>query len=169
MIGPVFPVTVPRVVLDSLSEVEVKIDDVGQSGFQMIFSIDKQSPLQILFLLTGGMPLLFMRVILIATINGVASVLIDGVITNNQISPGDKGSNSTLTITGKDLTALMDQANWSGFPYPCCPREARVAIMLAKYALFGIIPIIIPSVLIDIPLPIEQIPSQNGTDYRSRA
>ena len=166
MMGPVFPVTVPRVVLDSLLEVEVKIEDVGQSGFQLTFSIDKQSPLQILFLLTGGMPLLFMRVILIATVNGTANVLIDGVITNNQISPGDKGSNSTLTITGKDLTALMDQSNWSGFPFPCCPREARVAIMLAKYALFGMIPMIIPSVMIDVPLPIEQIPSQQGTDYQ---
>jgi len=158
--GPVFPMTVPRVVLDSLVSAEVRIDDVGQSGFQLVFTIDKQSPLQILFLLTGGMPLLFMRVILVATVNGTASVLIDGVITNNQISPGDKGSNSTLTITGKDLTALMDQSNWSGFPFPCCPREARVAIMLAKYALFGMIPLIIPSVAIDIPLPIEQIPSQ---------
>jgi hypothetical protein len=166
MMGPVFPVTVPRTVLDSLSEVEVKIDDVGQSGFQLIFSIDKQSPLQILFLLTGGLPLLFMRAILIATVNGVASVLMDGVITNNQISPGDKGSNSTLTLTGKDLTALMDQSNWSGFPYPACPREARVAIMLAKYALFGMIPLIIPSVMIDVPLPIDQIPSQQGTDYQ---
>jgi len=166
MMGPVFPVTVPRVVLDSLLEVEVKIEDVGQSGFQLTFSIDKQSPLQILFLLTGGMPLLFMRVILIATVNGTANILIDGVITNNQISPGDKGSNSTLTITGKDLTALMDQSNWSGFPFPCCPREARVAIMLAKYALFGMIPMIIPSVMIDVPLPIEQIPSQQGTDYQ---
>ena len=166
MMGAVFPVSVPRVVLDSLLEAEVKIDDVGQSGFQLTFSIDKQSPLQILFLLTGGMPLLFMRVILIATVNGSANVLIDGVITNNQISPGDKGSNSTLTITGKDLTVLMDQSNWSGFPFPACPREARVAIILAKYALFGMIPLIIPSVMIDVPLPIEQIPGQQGTDYQ---
>lgn len=166
MIGPVVPVTVPSTVLEALSEVEVKIEDVGQSGFQLIFSIDKRSPLQILFLLTGGMPLLFMRVILVTTVNGHANVLIDGVITNNQISPGDKGSNSTLTITGKDLTALMDQSDWSGFPFPACPPEARVALLLAKYALFGVIPIIIPSVMINIPIPIEQIPSQQGTDLQ---
>jgi hypothetical protein len=164
MMGPIIPVTVPRVVLDSLASVEVKIEDVGQSGFQLIFSIDKQSPLQILFLLTGGMPLLFMRCIIVATVNGVANVLMDGVITNNQISPGDKGSNSTLTITGKDLTALMDQSNWSGFPFPACPREARVALLCAKYAFFGVIPIIIPSVLVDISLPIESIAGQQGTD-----
>ncbi|HTA23115.1 MAG TPA: hypothetical protein VK763_06250 [Terriglobales bacterium] len=166
MIGPFVPVTAPRPVLDALAEVEVKVEDVGTSGFQLTFSIDKQSPLQILFLLTGGLPLLFMRVVLVATVNGVPNVLIDGVITNNQISPGDKGSNSTLTITGKDLTALMDQSLWSGFPYPCCPPEARVAIILAKYLGFGIIPLIIPSVMIYVPLPIDQIPSQQGTDLQ---
>ena len=164
MMGPVFPLPVPRVVLDALSEVEVKVEDVGSSGFQLVFSIDKQSPLQILFLLTGGLPLLFMRVVLVATVNGVANVLMDGVITNNQISPGDKGSNSTLTITGKDLTVLMDQSNWSGFPFPACPAEARVALMLLKYAMFGVIPLIIPSVLIDVPIPIDRIPSQKGSD-----
>jgi len=158
------PIAVPSTVIEALSEVEVKVEDVGTSGFQLVFSIDKQSPLQILFLLTGGSPLLFMRVVLVATVNGVANVLIDGVITNNQIAPGDKGSNSTLTITGKDLTALMNQTDWSGFPFPACPPEARVAIMLAKYALFGVIPLIIPSIMISVPLPTEQIPGQQGTD-----
>ena len=164
MMGPIIPLTVPRAVLDALAEVEVKVEDVGTSGFQLTFSIDKQSPLQILFLLTGGLPLLFMRVVLVATVNGVANVLIDGVVTNNQISPGDKGSNSTLTITGKDLTALMNQSDWSGFPFPACPAEARVALLLAKYALFGVVPLIVPSVLLFVPLPIDQIPSQQGTD-----
>src|SRR5271167_4590787 len=166
MIGPVVPLAVPRVVLDALAEVEVKTEDVGQSGFQLTFSIDKQSPLQILFLLTGGQPLLFMRCVIVVTVNGVANVLIDGVVTNNSLAPGDKGSNSTLTITGKDLTALMDQANWSGFPFPACPREARVALLLAKYAFFGVLPAIIPSIMIDVSLPIEQIPSQQGTDLQ---
>jgi len=164
--GPVLPVTVPSAVLDALAEVEVTVHDTSNSGFQLTFSIDKQSPLQILFLLSGGAPLLFMRVVLTATVNGVPNVLIDGVITNNEISPGDKGSNSTLTITGKDLTALMDQSDWSGFPFPACPPEARVAIILAKYALFGVVPLIVPSIMIDLPLPIEQIPAQQGTDLQ---
>jgi hypothetical protein len=164
MIGPLFPATAPRPVMDALSEVEVTVNDVGTSGFQLTFSIDKQSPLQLLFLLTGGLPILFMRVVLVATVNGVANVLIDGVITNNHISPGDKGSNSTLTLTGEDLTALMNQSNWSGFPFPALPAEARVALLLAKYAVFGVVPLVIPSIMIDIPLPIDQIPGQQGTD-----
>jgi hypothetical protein len=164
--GPMVPLTVPRAALDALASVEVTVEDTDASGFQLTFSIDKQSPLQILFLLTGGAPLLFMRVVLTATVNGVANVLVDGVITNNEISPGDKGSNSTLTVTGKDLTVLMDQSNWSGFPFPACPPEARVAMLLAKYALFGVVPLIVPSIMIDEPLPIDQIPSQQGTDLQ---
>jgi hypothetical protein len=164
MMGPFVPLTVPRPVLDALDAVEVTVNDVGTSGFQLTFIIDKQSPLQILFMLTGGSPLLFMRVVLVATVNGVANVLIDGVVTNSHIAPGDKGSNSTLTITGEDLTALMNQSDWSGFPFPACPAEARVALLVAKYSMFGVIPIVIPSVLIDVPLPIDQIPSQQGTD-----
>jgi hypothetical protein len=164
MIGPIIPLTAPRTVLDALAEVEIKVDDVGQSGFQLIFSVDKQSPLQILFLLTGGMPLLFMRVVIVATVNGVANVLMDGVITNNQISPGDKGSNSTLTITGKDLTALMNQSNWTGFPFPACPPEVRVEMLLLKYALFGVTALIVPAIMTDISVPIERIPVQPGTD-----
>jgi hypothetical protein len=46
------------------------------------------------------------------------------------------------------------------------PPEARVALILAKYAMFGIIPLVIPSVLIDIPIPLERIPRQEGTDYK---
>jgi hypothetical protein len=164
MIGPIFPLTPPRAVMDALAEVEVTVKDVGTSGFTLTFSIDKQSPLQILFLLTGGLPLLFMRVVLVATVNGVANVLIDGVITENHIAPGDKGSNSTLTLVGEDLTALMNQSKPSGFPFPALPAEGRVALLLLKYAVLGVVPLIIPSVMIDIPLPIDRIPSQKGTD-----
>jgi hypothetical protein len=164
MMGPVVPVPVPRVVLDSLAEVQVTAKDVGTSGFQLTFIIDKQSPLQVLFLLTGGTPLLFMRVVLVATVNGVACVLIDGVITNNSIAPGDKGSNSTLTLTGEDLTALMNQSDRSGFPFPSCTAEVRVAMVLAKYAVFGVVPQVIPSVMSYEPLPTNQTPSQKGSD-----
>jgi hypothetical protein len=164
MIGPFIPLTPPRPVMDALDTVEVTVNDTGTSGFQLTFIIDKQSPLNILFLLTGGSPILFMRVVIVAVVNGVSNVLIDGVVTNNHLSPGDKGSNSTLTLTGEDLTALMNQSDWSGFPFPACPAEARVALLVAKYAVFGVIPLVIPSILIDIPLPIDQIPSQQGTD-----
>jgi hypothetical protein len=164
MMGPLFPLTVSRSVLDALAEVEVTVDDVGTSGFQLTFSVDKNTSQQIVLLLTGAAPGIFMRVVLVATVNGSSSVLIDGVVTNNHMAPGDRGSNSTITVTGEDLTALMNQSNWSGLPFPALPAEAQVALLVAKYAMFGIIPIVIPSILIDVPIPIEEIPAQQGTD-----
>ena len=175
LIGPIFPFTPPRAVMDALEAVEVQTDDVGQSGFKLTLSIDKQSPLQILFLLTGGLPLLFMRVVIVAIVNGVSNVLIDGVITKNSIAPGNKGSNSTLTLMGKDLTVLMDQSNWSGFPFPAMPAEARIALILLKYAYYGIAPLIVPSVLLFIPVahrpdtPANTVPICNTSSiWRSR-
>ena len=164
LIGPIVPLTPPRAVMDALSEVEVQVVDVGQSGFKLTFSIDKQSPLQILFLLTGGSPLLFMRVVIAVVVNGTTTVLIDGVITENNIAPGDKGSNSTLTLMGKDLTVLMDQSKLSGFPFPAMPVEGRIAALLLKYSVLGVVPLVVPSLLLFVPIPIDQIPSQQGTD-----
>jgi hypothetical protein len=164
MMGPIEAVAVPSSVLEALVDVEANIHDLEQSGFKLTFSLDKQSPLQLTFLLAGGIPLLFLRCILVATVNGSANVLIDGVITQSEVTPGDKGSNSTLTLYGKDITAVMNQVNWSGFPFPACPREARVALLLLKYAMFGVIPLIIPSILFDISLPIMSIPAQQGSD-----
>ncbi len=46
------------------------------------------------------------------------------------------------------------------------PAEARIALMLLKYALFGVTPLVIPSVLTFVPLPIEQIPVQKSTDLK---
>jgi hypothetical protein len=44
------------------------------------------------------------------------------------------------------------------------PAEARIALILLKYSVFGVIPLVIPSVMLYVPLPIDQIPSQKGTD-----
>ena len=37
-------------------------------------------------------------------------------------------------------------------------------MILAKYAVFGIIPLVIPSLLTDVPIPVDRIPAQQGTD-----
>jgi len=164
MIGPLVPVPVPEVVMDSLTNVEVTTSDKGLSGFGLSFTISNKSLLQTLFLLGGGQLLLFLRVIIIVTLNGTPDVIMDGVITEHQLIPGSDASHSTLHLKGKDLTALMDNQDFSGFPFPATPAEGRVALLLAKYAFLGIVPLIVPSILIDIPIPTDSIESQRGTD-----
>jgi hypothetical protein len=105
-----------------------------------------------------------MRIIVVATINLVPRVLMDGVITNQEISSGDQPGQSNLTITGEDLTKIMDLQMLDGLPYPATPANLRVTAILAKYALFGMIPLVIPPIGFDVPIPTMRIPSQQGTD-----
>ena len=164
MIGPGVPLPVPQVVLDSLTQVEITTSSGKASGFQMQFTTDIRSPLQTILLLAGGSLPPLMRTILIATINGVPNVLMDGVITHVETSPGIEKGYTTLTITGEDLSAVMNWIDFSGFPFPAMPAEARVAVIIAKYAFLGIVPLVIPSILLDVPIPIQEIPRQQGKD-----
>jgi hypothetical protein len=164
MIGPLVPIPVPQVVMDSLTSVEVTTSDRDPSGFKLSFTISNKSLLQTLFLLGGGKLLLFLRVIIVVTLNGAPDVIMDGVITEHQLIPGNDASHSTLTLMGKDLTALMDNQDFSGFPFPATPAEGRVALLLAKYAILGIVPLIVPSILIDVQIPTNSIQGQRGTD-----
>lgn len=167
MVGPVIPVPVPQSVLDALTGVKVMTtsEPHAQSGFELTFNLSNKSPLHTIFLLAGGSLPPVMRVIIVVTINGTPEVLMDGVITKQEVSPGSDAGHSTLTITGLDLTAVMDLIEFDGFPFPAMPAEARVALCILKYAVFGIIPLVIPSIMINVPIPTEQIPRQEGTDF----
>jgi hypothetical protein len=85
-------------------------------------------------------------------------------MTNHELSAGSSPGESVLSVTGEDLTKVMDLQDFSGIPYPCMPAEARVALIVAKYAVFGMIPLVIPSLFTDIPIPIDRIPKHQGTD-----
>lgn len=167
MVGSAVPVPVPQTVLDALTSIEVTIASRSASGFQLTFSLSNRSPLQTIFLLSGGSVIPLLRVIIVVTINGTPEVLMDGVVTDRQIAPGKDSQHSTLTITGEDLSRVMSYqifSNPPGTPYPATPPEARVLLLLAKYATLGIVPLVIPSVFVDVPIPIERIPRQKGTD-----
>lgn len=163
-IGPAVPVPAPRPVVDALQEVKVEVGSgATQSGFELTFSIDKKSPLQTLFLLTGGASIPILRVVIAVTVNGSTQVLSDGVVTHHEMSTD--GPMSTLRVKGKDLTAVMDIVPLDGLPYPAMPPALRALTALAKYAALGCVPLVIPSLLEDIPIPIDRIPRHQGTDY----
>jgi hypothetical protein len=163
-VGPLVPIPAPKAVMDALTELSVTVNDVGRSGFQLSFTVSNQSPLHTLFLLSGGAPVSILRVVIVVIVSGTPHVIMDGVATNHEITPGTAPGQSTLSITGEDLTVLMDKIDFSGFPFPATPAEGRVALLLLKYAFLGLIPMIIPSVLIDVPIPTTRIPAQKGTD-----
>lgn len=164
LLGPGVPVPAPRMVLDALKSVQVT-SETGEtpSGFELTFEIEKNSPLISMFMLSGGAAIPFFRVLLIVSVSGRAETLVDGVATHTQIAPGSGGGPATLSIQGKDMSAAMDVLPFDGLPYPAMPPVARVALICAKYAFLGVIPMPIPT-LEEPPIPTDRIPRHDGTD-----
>ncbi|HEY2929517.1 hypothetical protein [Piscinibacter sp.] len=164
LIGPV-PIPAPQEVVEALTSVKVEAGaGETQAGFELTFDLPARSPLRTLFLLTGGGSLPLMRVVLVVQIGGHAEPVIDGVTTNVETQPGEGGV-SKLVVKGKDMSALMDIIELTGLPYPAMPPAVRVLLVLAKYAAFGVIPMVIPSIVEDLPIPVQRIPQQRGSDY----
>lgn len=170
LMGPVVPVPAPRVVMDALDSVQVTTAAGAASGFQLSFQFSSKSELNTIFLIAGaqstGPATPPLRVMLIMTLNGTPQPLFDGVMTNVEVQAGSNGSPGTVTVTGEDLTKAMDMLDFSGLPFPALPIEARVALLCAKYAPFGIIPLVIPVLFPDVPIPVDKIPAQQGTDLQ---
>lgn len=166
MIGPAVPIPVPRDVLDALDQVQVE-SPAGEtpSGFELTFSLSKRSPLHTLFLVSSGASIPIVRVVIVVTVGGKPEVLMDGIMTHHEVRAGSSGGPAQLVVKGKDLTALMNLIELDGIPYPAMPPAVRVLAVLAKYAALGVIPMVIPSVVEDLPIPVERIPRQQGTDY----
>jgi hypothetical protein len=158
------PVPAPVAAVRALTKVKVE-DGSGdtQSGFELTFELPARSPLRALFLLSGGGSVPLMRVALQVTMNGRTQPLIDGLATNIQTEPGEGGV-SRLVVKGKDLSALMAVLELPGLPFPALPPSVRVLTILAKYAAFGVIPMVIPSIADFPPLPVQRIPVQRGND-----
>lgn len=159
MIGPAVPVIAPKVVMDALTGIQVT-NSKERSGFQMTFSIGKDSPLLTSMLPSGYFDPITTRVIIVATLNGAPHVLIDGFITAHQMSPSSEPGKSTLTITGEDITVLMDL--WELIvPLPAMPDFAKVMLVLAPFAFLGVVPVVIPSPITPILSPTDKWKSIN--------
>jgi hypothetical protein len=48
--------------------------------------------------------------------------------------------------------------------YPALPLNLRVMAIVAKYAMYGMIPAAVPPVVFSVPNPLDTIPVQSGTD-----
>ena len=165
LIGPTLAIPAPLPVVDALQSVEVTQNSEGRDGFQLTFSLGRgQADLVDYGLLLNPLLRPFSRVVVMVLIGVVPQVLIDGFITNHQINPGTGPGTGTLTVTGEDVRVMMDLHELS-LNYPNMPPEARVALILLKYMMYLAAPsIIIPQITPDVPLLIQRIPAQSGTD-----
>jgi hypothetical protein len=165
LIGPTIAVPAPLPLLEVLQSVEVTHNDTGRSGFQLTFQAGRSGAAAALDYPILSLPLLrpFNRVILIATFNASPRVLMDGIITHQQLNPGDQPGAGTLTITGEDVSIMMDLEE-KNVEHPAQDETIIANKIIATYAPYGLIPIVIPPQVIDPPIPIERTPVQRATD-----
>jgi hypothetical protein len=154
---------VPQAVIQALTEVQVNTTVGSQGGFQLKFGWGKNSALAQLHAQGFFEPR--QRVIIAVTVNGSTEVLMDGVITKQDLVPSSQPGKSTFSVTGLDLTAIMDFIDLTGIPYPALPKFAIVDLILAKYAVLGVYPVVIPNAIPSFDNPLDHFIQQQGTDY----
>ncbi len=164
LLGPTAPLPAPVRFAESLERVEVTHSDEGRSGFQLVFKVGR-GKLDLLDYAQLASPLLqpFSRVVLLVTFNAAPQVLMDGIITHQQLSPGEGPGESRLTVTGEDVSVMMDLEEKS-VEHPAQPEAVIALKIIASYARYGLIPTVIPPPTVDIPLPTERVPVQQATD-----
>jgi hypothetical protein len=163
LIGPGVPVPAPASVTDALESVRVT-SGAEKSGFQLVFGIGKKSPLLETLLPAGYLDPIITRVVIIVTVRGLPQVVMDGVVTRQDLGPSDEPGASTLTVTGEDLSLLMDLVEMPFMRYPAMPEIAQLYAILAKYAVLGIAPIVLPPIVPALRIPVEGYDTHTGTD-----
>ena len=158
LIGPGLPLPVPRSVLDAVESVEVT-SGTDRAGFQLTFTSGKTSPLVTTMLPAGYLDPIVTRVIIMVTVKGLPNVLMDGVVTQQQVSPANEPGKATITVTGEDLSVLMDLVELPK-PLPAIPDNVKVTAVLAPYLALGIVPVVIPPIISLIDIPTSKIKSQ---------
>jgi hypothetical protein len=135
LIGPTLPVPAPLPLAEALVGAEVTHSDEGRSGFQLTFQVGRSGPSDLAdFPLLAG-PLLrpFNRVVLVVVFNATPRVLSDGFITTQQLSPSEEPGGSTLTVTGEDVSVMMDLEKKKQ-PHPAQNEKTIVEATLGRYA-----------------------------------
>jgi hypothetical protein len=165
LLGQTVPKPAPSSLREALESAEVTHSDEGRSGFQLSFRIGRSgaSDLKDYSLLSSGLLQPFNRVILIVTFNAKPNLLMDGLITHQQLLPSNYAGESKFIVTGEDVSVMMDLEE-KIVEHPAQNETAIATKIIANYAKYGLIPKVIPPPTDKPPLPTERVPIQHGTD-----
>lgn len=161
LIGKTIPLPAPANVTSALVKVEVTNDARSGDGFQMTFSLAKGIVDYSLF--RGGTFDPGTRVVIAVVLGVLPEVLIDGIITHHQVAPSNDPGMSTLTVTGSDVSIMLDLEE-KNEKHANQPDFLIFTKLIGKYAKYGLVPQ--PTPTTDIPLTIQRTPRQQETDLK---
>lgn len=105
-LGKSEPTPAPYSVMTALKRVQVTNDTDGNDGFQMTFSLGKDK-MGDYTLLSSGVLDPDTRVVIGAVLGLSIEPLIDGVIYHQQVTSSSEPGQSTLTVTGRDISVKL--------------------------------------------------------------
>ncbi|MFB7635748.1 hypothetical protein ACFC0M_33010 [Streptomyces sp. NPDC056149] len=162
--GPKLARLVPQEVMEALLSAQITSTAGERSGFQLAFDLTKKGAI-VERLLPEGFFDPKTRVIVTVAIRGTPVVLLDGVIVRHEVGSSNHPGQSTLTLTGEDLSLLMDLEERTD-RYPNLAPSQRVERILSKYADYGIDTRIIREQIPQPPREQVRVDYQTGTDLQ---
>lgn len=155
--GQTIPRPAPPQVLKALQSVEVTADREKGDGVQLVFRLAKDQTLDYPLLRE---PLFSPgnRVVVGVVMGLVPQILLDGIITHQEVSGGGEG---TFTITGKDISSSLDLEE-KDEPFDNQPDSVIATRIITAYPQLGLIPAVTPTT--NVPLQVERTPRQHETD-----
>jgi hypothetical protein len=167
LVGPTVPVPLPAPFAARLRSVKVTESDSHRSVFTLSFDAGRAGPLAAFDtdMMIGCPVVSHARVVILVTMGAVPMVLMDGIVTEVELVPGAEPGSSELHATGEDVTMLLNRVE-RDVEHIALEDSLQVLKILAPYAAQGIVPMVIPPMDMDIPLPIERVPTQQGTDLQ---
>jgi len=167
LIGPTIPIPVTPDLTNSIKSIEVTNKDVDKDGFQIVFNAGRSGikdifdyPHLINPLLKPGN-----RVIIQVMFGIKPTILIDGIIRHQQLSPSNSPSQTTLTITGEDISTLMDKTE-EPVPHPNLSDSLAATKIILKYATDGIKPDVVAPLIEETTPETDSTPNQRSTDLK---
>lgn len=165
LMGETIPRPISPFLGENLQSAQVDLTDEGLSGFQLTFHAGRASIEDIIEYRLLKDPLLkpFTRVMLVVRFAIAPQVLMDGVITNVALSPSNEPGGSTITVTGVDVSVMMDLEEK---PHNFVARSDHLQVVeiVGSYLKYGLVP---PPPPLDRhanmpPNPLDDMPQQPG-------
>jgi hypothetical protein len=156
--GATIPLPASPATLAALTKVQVIQDADGEDGFELGFVLGKDRSFD--YSLLGSLEP-FNRVVIGVIMGVLPEVLIDGVITQIELTPSSQPGQSSLSVKGRGLTQVLD-LDERDEEFPNQPDFLIFTRIIGNYAKYGLIPK--PSPTTNIPIMLQRIPRQAGTD-----
>ncbi|MDJ0837668.1 MAG: hypothetical protein QNK37_14225 [Acidobacteriota bacterium] len=162
-IGYSTPTDVPTSITAALESVSVTQKDNGPSAFSLQFRAERYNTFQEYPILETGLLEPYNRVVITVSLSGKQTVLMDGIITNQELSPGLQPNQASITVTGEDVSNMMDRVEVA-IQWPAMFDPIIAFAIIGKYYFVGIEPEISTPPSSWASLLTGMTPQQTGTD-----